>query len=180
MKVVPKPVAAGLVESFVELYVKLRDASGDQILPRQAMTMRDAAPYAADMTIVEIVSDDEWIIRLNGTGHCQSASVDRTGQNVLESCSPEEREVRRGAAEQMFGLPCGIFAILIQTYDDGSTATLHTTSLPLLGKGGERMILTYGPLVEDIEDPHRAERPVLSDISVKAHRFVNLGFGVPA
>jgi len=157
----------------------LNNASGDRILTRQALTMRDVAPYAANVTIVEMVSDDEWIVRLNGTGHCRNASLDRTGQNALGPCSPDERTLRRRIAEELFALPCGVFCVLVQTYDEGSVATLHTTSLPLLGKNGERMILTYGPLVEDIEDPLREPRPTLQSIAVIEHQFIDLGAGLP-
>jgi hypothetical protein len=178
LKVVSKQVADDQIKEFFALYISLRDAAGDRILARQDMTIRAVSAYAADMTIVEMVNDEEWIVRLNGTRHSDSASTDRTGHNTLATCSPEERVMRRGIAEKMFALPCGIFAVLVQTYEDGSKATLHTTTLPLLGKSGEKLIVTYGPLVEDIEDTYRP-RPALRSIEVVEHTFADLGYGVP-
>jgi len=178
LKIVPKPVAEDRIEDFISLYIDLRDAADERILSRHRMTMRDVVSYAADMTIVEMVNDDEWIVRLNGTGHCMTANIDRTGENVLATCPPEERAMRREIAEQMFSVPCGLFAVLRQKFEDGSRATLDTTSLPLLGKDGERLILTYGLLVDDIEDSYQ-DRPVMTGIHVTGHRYVDLGFGVP-
>lgn len=178
MKIVPKPIAEDRIEEFIALYVRLRDAAGPAVLSRHHLTMRDVAPYAADITIVELVSDEEWIVRLNGTGHCDHAGIDRTGVNVLEGCGPEERALRRAIAQSMFDFPCGVSAIFQQTYDEGSTATLDAASLPLLGRDGEKLILSYALLVEDIEDPF-GDRPVLQSVKVTGHRYKDLGFGVP-
>lgn len=73
MTVVPRAKANEQVDAFIALYRQLNSAAGSRILARDAITMRAAAPYAAYMTIVELVSDESWIVRLNGTGHCESA-----------------------------------------------------------------------------------------------------------
>ncbi len=178
MTVVPKPVAEDKIEDFIALYRRLRANRGDRILARQDMSMREVAGFAADMTIVEMIDDDRWIVRLNGTRHCSQANIDRTGANVLEACSPDERALRREIAKQMFDYPCGLFAGLRQVYDDGSNTMMDTASLPLLGKDGEKLILTYGLLVEDLDQTF-LNRPVMESIGLTAHRFVDLGFGVP-
>jgi len=175
---VSRPVAMEMVTAFIRLYTRLRDASGARILARADLTMRDAAAHARLMTIVEIMNDDEWIIRLNGTGHCTMAHIDRTGRNALATCPPEERARRRANAEAMFGVPCGLIADLSQGFADGTTATLLTTSLPLLGKEGQRMILTYGPQIEEVADPS-VKPSEFAQIEIDSHHFIDLGYGLP-
>ena len=167
------------IDAFIETYKSLCAEASEPILSRSALTMRAVLEFAPYMTIVELVNDDAWIIRLNGTGHTDYAQLDRTGRNALATCTPEERTMRRQIARTMFAAPCGLRAKLIETFTDGEKSVLDSTSLPLLGSQGEQMIVTYGLLVEDISEPY-GERAKLSSMSVTEHEFVDLGYGVTA
>lgn len=167
------------IRKFVEVYRRLQAAEGELILSRNRMTMGEVARFAADMTIVDLVSDDEWIVTLNGTGHCAHASVDRTGRNVLATCPPEERIARLEFARVMFSQPCGMFASLVEKFEDGAQAVVESISLPLRGADGMRKIVTYALVVEDIPEDYR-ERPTLSAVAVDSHRFLDLGHGIPS
>lgn len=167
------------IAEFIDTYVSLARAAGEPVLSRRNLTFDAALPYAPDMTIVDLRSDTEWTVCLNGTGHCERARVDRTGRNVLANCSPPERALRLAIAETMFAVPCGLRAVLNERFVDGQQARLDTTSLPLLGNDGMRKIVTYALLVEDIEEPY-CERPVLRTIEVADYAFVDLGSGAPS
>ena len=142
------------------------------------MTFSTVASFAADITIVNLLSDEVWTVCLNGIHHCHRAQIDRTGRNVLATCSPAGRTLRVELAEDMFGTPCGLRAALTETFADGQRALADTASLPLLGDNGLRKIVTYAVMSEDIEEPFR-ERPMLQSIEIAEYRFVDLGYGVP-
>ena len=164
------------IARFIEVYKSLSRAVSEPVLSRRNLSFDAVFPFAADM---DLIDDDEWRVCLNGTGRCERARIDRTGRNVLETCSAEERTLRVALAESMFDAPCGLRATLTETFEDGQQAITETTSMPLTGDGGLRKIVTYALLAEDIAEPFR-ERSVLQSIQITAHRFVDLGYGMPA
>ena len=148
------------------------------ILPRRKLSMSDVVHYAADMTIVNLVSDDEWIVALFGTARCANTGIDPTGQNFMELCSAEERAFRAKAAQRMFTAPCGVRSSLIQKFEDGSQAEMVAVSLPMRGSDGAQKILSYAVLLGDIDESLN-ERPALSKIETASHQFLDFGHGAP-
>lgn len=80
----------------------------------------------------------------------------------------------------MFEQPCGLLAELKQKHEDGSTGILLTTSLPLLAKDGGRMILTFGPPINEPYTRYGDVPTPFAGIETQPDRFVDLGFGIPS
>lgn len=167
------------IEAFKEMYVRLSRAHGERILARHHMTMRDAAPFAADIAIMELVSDEEWLIRLSGTNLCRRANRDRTGTNVLQGRSKAERNRRKTIVDQLFMLPCGGKSLWKERFGNDMTATTASITLPSFGRNGELLIMSYELLVGGMEWAGFDHPSELNAVDLLESEFVDLGFGVP-
>jgi len=69
--------------------------------------------------------------------------------------------------------PCGIRAILQETYEDGEQNLIDTLSLPLKTVEGARLVVTYAQIVEDINFDFRS-RPRVVDSRIQSWHAIDL------
>ncbi len=167
------------IEAFRDKYLELLRLHDERILSRHNMTMRDAAPFAADMAIIELAGDDQWLIRLSGTNHCRRANRDRTGENVLAGRSAAERIRRKQVVEHLFAKPCAVKAVWKERFDGEMSATTASITFPALGRKGEKMLIAYELLVDEIEWVGPDHTSQLNAVDLIESRFVDIGSGVP-
>lgn len=163
---------------FIDVYQWLRVNSKDEILTRKHFSLKAVHPFANALTIVDISSPDFWMIRLAGTQACERRGEDQTGCDAKQSFAAEEQMLRSSLAHSLFENPCGIRALTRETYASGEFSLLDTVALPLLGEAGQRLVVHYAQVVEDIDHEYRA-RPLAERTDLESYDYVDLGHGVP-
>ena len=166
-------------DAFQEQILKVLRASGNTILDRSQVTLREFAPFAPDLKIVEMVSDREWILRLCGTNHCDRAKCDRTGVNVLENKNAAECAERKTIKDAMFAYSCGAKITWREQFLASKSALTIGMSYPAFGKNGERMIIVYQLLEEGSSSVEHDDPTRLSSVDLISSEFIDLGHGVP-
>jgi len=172
------PVGARISE-FVDLYQRLREASGEDILARRNFRLKDVHPFANALTIVDMSTPNFWLVRLSGTKACERVGCDKTGSNAKKSFSEDEQELRSYLAHSLFENPCGIRALTREIYSNGEQSLLDTITLPLFGKENKRLVVHYAQVVEDIEHGY-GKRSLAEKTQIASYEFVDLGHGTPA
>lgn len=166
------------IEMFIETYEWLRRASGERLLSRANLNFKAVHPFANSMTVVDVSEPHRWKIRLSGTKVCERLGCDRTGRDAQSVFSSEERRLRLRLAHSMFNNPCGIRAKTAETHVTGDRALLDTIALPLIGSEGEKLVVHYAQIIDDIEHDYGA-RPLVRHSDLISFDYVDLGYGVP-
>lgn len=167
------------LDAFVDTYREILCTTGRAIPFRRDITMSKVAPYAADLSIVELVNDDEWILRLNGTNHCNRIRGDRTGINVLENLEVGKRSIRRAIVGHLFSLPCGVRSTWHEHFDDGTKIDTMAVSFPAFGKQNEQLVVSCELMIAGADWPRHESGAVLNNVDIGQIDFIDLGFGVP-
>lgn len=167
------------IAKFIQVYQWLRGASQERLLSRKHLHFQAVHPFADSMSIVDISAHNAWQVRLSGTQVCERLGRDTTGCDAQARFTDKDREIRSALAHRLFELPCAIRAVTRETYNNGAQALIDSIALPLEGAEGQRLVVHYAQVIEDIEHSYR-RRPVARRSDLVSYTYVDLGYGIPS
>ena len=154
---------------------------GGNLLPRRAdMHISEITPILPGITIMELRSTEELILRLAGTKIAETLGIELTGCNYLDFAAPPDR-ARRGERAMWQGRqPCGAHFLLPIPFSSGRVVLSEVLSLPARpNQDGEAMqLITMNCALDDTGLHLPATNPDRFSMADE-FRFVDIGAGTP-
>lgn len=158
------------------------DWRGAKALPsRSDMRLEDITGILPWITLIDVISETEIIIRLAGTMVREIMGVELTGRNLLELTEPEHRAARGVRTAQTAQQPCGAIWIWDIAFEGQARRPAENLSLPLQPDEDGRppqMLNVFG-MLDDTNTP-QAMGHLQQLASAEKHSFIDIGAGIPA
>ena len=164
------------------LFAAWQNWRGDALMPsRDDMVLSDITALMPYLTLLEIRSPDEFIVRLAGTAILEATGFELTGTNYLDLAAPELRPLRSARVWRQAQQPCGSLMHNRHGPGGGFDRWVEVLSLPMRAANSEGPIQFLG--VTAMIDPGLLLLgDFVSEVAKVADRFtsIDIGAGVPA
>lgn len=129
------------------------------------------------VSILEIVAPDRFVFRLVGTELVRRMGFDATGQNYLDSFSPEARATYVDIVNTQVNHPCGRRSVLKGREPSGLLVRVEVLVLPMSYRAtGHRLLVSCFAKEESIGfDPSERVIKGVEDVV-----WIDIGAGIPA
>lgn len=165
--------------TYREGYLALRAKAGGALPSRSGF---DLAPFVAAVphfALLAVTLSGACVYRLAGETLQQRLGFDPKGHDYYDFVPEPRQDYARRAIEMVIRRPCGFFALIEQTYEDGATRTIETLGLPLADKepGVDGFILFADCALPEPATYHAPGNRWLG-ANVVRRDLLDLGFGV--
>jgi hypothetical protein len=153
----------------------------DRLVPRRAdMDLRAIARVLERVTLFELRSPDEIMIRLAGTALRELVDLELTGRNFRDLTAPEQWPMRRARLISMSERPCAGFMNYRDAQPSGRVVVFEAVTVPLDADdaGKPRLLLSCSSLLARSFEVPQQEAPRTLDVA-DSFAFVDIGAGVP-
>lgn len=165
------------LSKFLTCWAGWRDAG---LLPlRSSVKPEDLGATLSAMTIYQVLSEDQIVVRLYSTNLRTANNIDHTGDNFIDLLAEEERPVRIERFRNMVNYPCGWYATNQATTSTGSRIDFAVVTLPVGDAPGQPPSFFYN--VVSIANGRRwnDEEAVIGIRVPENYHYIDIGNGIP-
>ncbi|MFP6770905.1 MAG: PAS domain-containing protein [Alphaproteobacteria bacterium] len=154
---------------------------GENLVPvRSQVHIEDIAPHLQWLAVLEVISLEEIIFRLAGTGLTRSRGYDYTGMNYVEMCPVEDRSIYARTSLAIVRHPVGRHFFIDFELENGKHARTELLSLPVYSDDPEKPPQIFNMRYQiDHSDPYTTHDPDNLIPLADEARFVDIGAGFP-
>jgi hypothetical protein len=153
------------------------------LLPkRSAVELGDIKPLLGRVILLELISDDEILVKVAGSQLRDHGNFEATGRNLRDLTPPEQWPVRCWRMAAAAALPCGARMVNSDNRTlSGAGVRFETVTLPLEPDGPEKppLLMSNVAVLGGAYDPAAKDRPQLAWLP-EEFRFLDIGAGVPS
>jgi len=156
-------------------------APGRLIPKRSAVELGDIKGLLGHVVLLELIGEDEILIKVAGSELREHAGFETTGKNLRDLTPIDQWPVRRWRMSQMAHVPCGAVQVNINKWTrDGNSVVLETVTLPIEpdDPAKPRMLISSVAALGGIYDAPAKDRPRVFFMP-KEFRFFDLSAGIP-
>lgn len=164
------------VRRFYDTWQKLR--VGDDLPTRKSVSLRDFAPFAADLLIYEMPTPGYLRCRLMGSQISDRVKTSDPDINWLDLVAPDMQEIGRTWWDNLFATPCAGVMQFSTCFHNGTSRLSQALLLPVQNKPEEIQLLglSNGSGVYAAEE---ARDQILISRDCFQIKYIDVGFGLP-